>query len=167
MERLAFFADIIEHLRRLPGVGSVAATHTGVPPYSGAELKFDMDGVAPGTRIRVNLVSDAYFNTIGIALVKGRYFDAADVTRATPVAVVTEDMVKKYFPPGQDPIGRQIRVDLPIEGLPPGFVKPPQTSNAYFYDVCILNSLGLSPALHIPSFRSMNPSRSPEIPSRS
>ena len=82
-QRLAFFADIIEHLRRLPGVESVAATHTGVPPYSGAELKFDMDGVAPGTRIRVNLVSDAYFNTIGIALVKGRYFDAADVSRAT------------------------------------------------------------------------------------
>jgi predicted permease len=131
-QRQSFFTDIIEHLRRLPAVESAAAAATGVPPYSGAELKFDMDGLqSPGAKIRVNLVSDAYFSTIGIPLLKGRFFDAGDVTRATPVAVVTEDMVKKYFPSGRDPIGGQIRLDLPTEGLPPGFVKPPQTSNAY------------------------------------
>jgi predicted permease len=156
-QRQTFFADIIEHLRRLPGVESAAAAATGVPPYSGANLKFDMDGLQPpNTQIRVNLVSDAYFSTIGIPLLKGRYFDAADVTRATPVAVVTEDMVKKYFPPGQDPLGRQIRLDLPIEGLPPGFVKPPQTSNAYqIVGVCgIARNSGLrdqpEPAVYVP-----------------
>ena len=130
-QRRALFADILEHLRKIPSVESVAAAATGVPPYSGVGLKFDMDGLPPGTQIRVNLVSEGYFNTVGIPLLKGRYFDAADVTRATPVAVVTEDMVKKYFPPGQDPIGRLIRVDLPTDGLPPGFVKPPETSTAY------------------------------------
>ena len=131
-QRQTFFTDIIEHLTRLPGAQSAAAAATGVPPYSGVNLKFDMDGLqSPGAQIRVNLVSDAYFSAIGIPLLKGRYFDTADVTRATPLAIVTEDMVKKYFPHGQDPIGRQIRLDLPIEGLPPGFVKPPQTSNAY------------------------------------
>jgi predicted permease len=156
-QRQTFFADIIEHLRRLPGVESAAAAATGVPPYSGANLKFDMDGLQPpNTQIRVNLVSDAYFSTIGIPLLKGRYFDAADVTRATPVAVVTEDMVKKYFPPGQDPLGRQIRLDLPIEGLPPGFVKPPQTSNAYqIVGVCgTARNSGLrdqpEPAVYVP-----------------
>ncbi len=130
-QRRALFADILEHLRKIPSVESVAAAATGVPPYSGVGLKFDMDGLPPGTQIRVNLVSEGYFNTVGIPLLKGRYFDAADVTRATPVAVVTEDLVKKYFPPGQDPIGRLIRVDLPTDGLPPGFVKPPETSTAY------------------------------------
>src|SRR6266849_6729621 len=130
-QRRAFFADILEHLRKIPSVESVAAAATGVPLYSGVGLKFDMAGLPPGTQIRVNLVSEGYFNTVGIPLLKGRYFDAADVTRATPVAVVTEDLVKKYFPPGQDPIGRLIRVDLPTDGLPPGFVKPPETSTAY------------------------------------
>ncbi|HKV81931.1 MAG TPA: ABC transporter permease [Candidatus Sulfotelmatobacter sp.] len=156
-QRQTFFADIIEHLRRLPAVESAAAAATGVPPYSGAELKFDMAGLQSlGAKIRVNLVSDAYFNTIGIPLLKGRYFDAADVTRAAPVAVVTEDMVKKYFPPGQDPIGGQIRLDLPTEGLPPGFVKPPQTSNAYqIVGVCgTVRNSGLrdqaEPAVYVP-----------------
>ncbi len=76
-------------------------------------------------------MSDGYFKTIGIPLLKGRYFDADDVTRATPVAVVTEDLVQKYFPPGQDPIGRQIRLDLFTGTLPPGFVKPPPSSNGF------------------------------------
>src|SRR5438132_7218253 len=156
-QRQTFFTDIIEHLTRLPGAESAAAAATGVPPYSGVNLKFDMDGLqSPGAQIRVNLVSDAYFSTIGIPLLKGRYFDAADVTRATPLAIVTEDMVKKYFPHGQDPIGRQIRLDLPIEGLPPGFVKPPQTSNAYqIVGICgTVRNSGLrdqpEPAVYIP-----------------
>jgi predicted permease len=156
-QRQTFFADIIEHLRRIPAVESAAAAATGVPPYSGAELKFDIDGLqSPNAKIRVNLVSDAYFGAIGIPLLKGRLFDAADVTRATPVAVVTEDMVKKYFPAGRDPIGGQIRVDLPTEGLPPGFVKPPQTSNAYqIVGVCgTIRNSGLrdqpEPAIYIP-----------------
>jgi predicted permease len=156
-QRQTLFADIIEHLRRLPGVESAAATATGVPPYSGAELKFDMQGLqSPNAKIRVNLVSDAYFRTIGIALLKGRFFDSADVTRAAPVAVVTEDMVRKYFPSGRDPIGEQIRVDLPTEGLPPGFVKPPQASNAYqIVGVCgTVRNSGLrdqpEPAVYVP-----------------
>jgi putative ABC transport system permease protein len=65
-------------------------------------------------------------------------------------------MVKKYFPLGQNPIGRQIRLDLPIEGLPPGFVKPPQTSNAYqIVGVCgTVRNSGLrdqpEPAVYVP-----------------
>ncbi|HXN51567.1 MAG TPA: ABC transporter permease [Candidatus Acidoferrum sp.] len=162
-QRRALFADILEHLRKLPSVESVAAAATGVPPYSGASLKFDMDGLPPGTQIRVNLVSEGYFDTVGIPLLKGRYFDVADVTRATPVAVATEDLVKKYFPPGQDPIGRQIRVDLPTNGLPPGFVKPPETSTAYqIVGICgTARNSGLrdapEPAVYLPFSRLFPP----------
>jgi len=127
-QRQAFFTEIIERLRELPGAESVAATLTGVPPYSGAPSKFDIDGLpSPGTKIRVNLVSDAYFNTMGIPLLKGRYFDAADVTRVNPVAVVTEDLLKKHFPPGQDPIGRQISLDLFTDPVPPILRNLPRT----------------------------------------
>jgi putative ABC transport system permease protein len=85
------------------------------------------------------------------------------VTRATPVVVVTEDMVKKYFPPGQDPIGRQIRLDLPTEGLPPGFVKPPQpTSSFEIVGVCgTVRNSGLrdepEPAVYLPASHLFSP----------
>lgn len=131
-QRQAFFTDIIERLRKLPSAESVAASLTGVPPYSGAPSKFDIDGLpSSGTKIRVNLVSEAYFNTMGIPLLRGRYFDAADVTRVNPVAVAAEDLVKKYFPPGQDPMGRLISLDLFTGPQPPDFVKSPQNPHAF------------------------------------
>lgn len=111
---------------------SAAATVTWVPPYTGVDSKFSVEGLpAPGAQIRVHMVSDGYFSTLGIPLLKGRYFDLADVTRATPVAVVTEDMVKKYFPPGQDPIGRQIHLELMTGPLPPDFLKSPQNLDQF------------------------------------
>jgi len=156
-QRRAFFADIVERLRKLPSAQSVAVAATGVPPYSGAPLKFDIDGLPPtGAQVRANLVSEGYFSTMEIPLLKGRFFDAGDVTRAIPVAVVSEDLVKKYFPSGQDPIGRQIRMELPIQGLPPGFVKPAQSANAYqIVGVCgTVRNSGLrdepEPAMYIP-----------------
>jgi predicted permease len=131
-QRRVFFTDIIEHLRKLPSVVSAAATLTGAPPYSGAPSKFDIDGLpSTGAKIRVNLVSEAYFSTVGIPLLKGRYFDAEDVTRVNPVAVVTEDLVKKYFPSGQDPMGRQISLDLFTGPLPPNFTKSPQDPHTF------------------------------------
>jgi putative ABC transport system permease protein len=131
-QRQAFFTDVIERLRKLPGAESVAATLTGMPPYSGAPSKFDINGLpSSDTKIRVNLVSDSYFTTLRIPLLKGRYFDAEDVNRVNPVAVVTEDLVKKYFPPGQDPVGRQIRLDLFTGPLPPNFTKSPQDPHAF------------------------------------
>jgi len=156
-QRRALFNDIVEQFRKIPGVQSVTAAATGVPPYSGAGLKFDMDGLAKtGNPLRVNLVSEGYFSTIGISLRKGRFFDAADVTRAAAVAVVTEDLVKKYFPPGQDPIGHQLRIALPLNGLPPGFVKPEHSSDAYeIVGICsTVRNSGLrdapEPAVYIP-----------------
>jgi len=131
-QRETFFNSIVEHLRAIPDVQSAAGTVTFVPPFSGVDSKFAVEGLpTPGAQIRVHIVSDGYFSTMGIPLLKGRYFDGADVARATPVAVVSEDMVKKYFPAGEDPIGRQIHLDLMSGGLPPDFLKTPQNLDEF------------------------------------
>ena len=164
-QRQAFFKDIVEHLRRIPSVQSAAAAITGVPPFSGVDTKFAVEGrPAPGTPIRLNLVSEDYFGTIGIPLLKGRYFDSADVTRTSPVAVITEDAVKKYFPPGQDPIGRQIHLDLMTDPLPQDFVKSPQDMSAFqIIGICAgARNSGLreepAPAIYVPD-STMSPPR--------
>jgi predicted permease len=131
-QRRAFFTDIIERLRKLPSAESVTATLTGAPPYTGAPSNFNVDGLpSTGAKIRVNLVSESYFSTLQIPLLKGRYFDAADVARVNPIAVVTEDLVKKYFPPGQDPMGRQISLDLFTGTQPTDFIKSPQNPHVF------------------------------------
>ncbi len=129
-QRRTVFNDVMDRVKALPTVESVAASVTGIPPYSGADLKFDMAGLKEPVGIRVDLVSDAYLSTMRIPVLKGRFFDASDVERPKPVAVITDTMANAYFS-DQDPIGRQITIEVPKEGLPPGFVRPPVTSASY------------------------------------
>ena len=164
-QRQAFFTSVLDNLRKVPGVESAAASAIGFPPYSGADSAFDIDGLpSPGAQIRFNLVSDTYFATIRIPLLKGRYFDAADVTRATPVAVVTEDLVKKYFPPGQDPLGRQLRLAILSEKLPADLLKSPQSLSSFqIVGVCgTVPNTGLrdvpEPAVYVPVSTVLTPS---------
>ncbi|MFN2414326.1 MAG: FtsX-like permease family protein, partial [Pyrinomonadaceae bacterium] len=51
--------------------------------------------------------SDDYFQTMGIPLVKGRYFDARDTADSPPVVIVSEALARKYWP-NEDPVGKRI-----------------------------------------------------------
>ena len=56
-----------------------------------------------------NQVGPAYFETMGIPLVKGRGDHVARRGRASPpIAVINETMARRYWP-GRDPIGATIR----------------------------------------------------------
>jgi putative ABC transport system permease protein len=48
-----------------------------------------------------------YFKAMGIPVIRGRGIEVGDTARSTPVAVITESAVRKYFP-GEDPIGQRI-----------------------------------------------------------
>ncbi len=154
-QRRAVFNEFINHLKNLPTVESVTATPTGIPPYGGAELKFNMTGLPAPVPIRVNLVSDTYLSTLRIPLLKGRFFDASDVERPAPVVVITDNMAKTYFS-DRDPIGRQITIDIPEKGFPQGFVRPPNPPTSYeIIGVCgTTKNRGLKdapqPAVYIP-----------------
>ncbi|HKD45937.1 MAG TPA: FtsX-like permease family protein, partial [Candidatus Angelobacter sp.] len=52
-------------------------------------------------------VSDGYFRTLGIPLVRGRFFDDGDAPDAPHVALISESVVRQKWP-GQDPIGHTI-----------------------------------------------------------
>jgi hypothetical protein len=45
-----------------------------------------------------------------VQIVQVRAFNAADRTGATPVAIINEEMARRYWP-GQDPIGRRLVLD--------------------------------------------------------
>jgi predicted permease len=55
-------------------------------------------------------VGPDYFRAIGIPILAGRDIEAQDTETSTRVGVVNEAMVK-YFFAGQDPIGRQFKID--------------------------------------------------------
>ncbi|HEX6938133.1 MAG TPA: ABC transporter permease [Longimicrobiales bacterium] len=102
---------ILERVRAIPGVSAAAAT--SIAPFSGNQLNFPMTvvGNPEATRgdVQWRSIGPDYFRTLGTAVVRGREFTEADDARATPVAIVNETFVRKYFG-DQDPIGQ--RIDL-------------------------------------------------------
>jgi hypothetical protein len=46
---------------------------------------------------------------MGVALERGRFFDDRDRARSEPVAIVSQALVRKYFP-DENPIGKRIKV---------------------------------------------------------
>jgi putative ABC transport system permease protein len=59
-------------------------------------------------------VDPGYFQTMGIKLLRGRMIDPKiETPKSQQVAVVNQAFVKKFFPNGEDPIGKQIKQDTP------------------------------------------------------
>jgi predicted permease len=109
----AFNLELLRRLRELPGVESAGTT--SLLPASGAESNttFIADGYAPSQEghdfaTPVQVVGD-YFQAMGIPLLRGRYFTDADTATSELVTVVNRKLAAQSWP-GQDPIGKRIRM---------------------------------------------------------
>ncbi|HEX8720558.1 MAG TPA: ABC transporter permease [Pyrinomonadaceae bacterium] len=121
-QRASFDRQMLEQVRSLPGVKSAATTTT--LPMSGWNQSgsFQIEGrqTAPGESSPHGdrwMPSDDYFQTMGIRLVRGRYFDARDGEEAPPVVIVDETLARKYWP-NEDPVGRRISFNRTKENQP-------------------------------------------------
>jgi putative ABC transport system permease protein len=117
-ERIAFFDRAIPELEALPGVVSVA-TSTQVPFRPGTFTSvFNIEGYAPGPDDpnpwgEIRTVSAGFAETMGLPLIRGRFFEGADDPDATPVVVVDTEMVERWWPQ-DDPIGKRITFGDPL-----------------------------------------------------
>jgi putative ABC transport system permease protein len=109
----AFEEELVGRLRGRPGVQSAGfATYL---PLSGMDnaWSFDIEGRPPLPVGVFNMgkyrpVSAGYFETIGIPLIRGRWFTPAD-TADSPWAVVISDSLARQYWQGEDPIGQRLR----------------------------------------------------------
>ena len=111
----AFIQRALENLQALPGVKS-AAVVTSVPMGDGDliySLSVEGRPAPQGQEPSANWysVSPDYFQTMRIPLVKGRLFTEHDDSAAQRVAVINESVARRIFP-GEDPIGKQIRMGI-------------------------------------------------------
>jgi predicted permease len=101
----------LERIRRIPGVRA-AAVASGIPIERALNLNVDvLDGPKKVERAVVDwrYTTPEYFQAMGIPIVAGRGFTAEDRKGAQPVAVVSQDFVKRFFD-GANPLGKHIRV---------------------------------------------------------
>jgi hypothetical protein len=117
-EAMLFWRASLDRVRMLHGVSSAALTSR--PPANDVRSKgVVIEGhtpVAEGDAPLADdvLVSDAYFETMRIPLVRGRTFTPADDDSSAPVVIISESVARRHFG-GADPIGRSIRL---LEKLP-------------------------------------------------
>jgi predicted permease len=118
-------AAILERLAVLPGVNAVSAT-TCLPLHaacSGNTLRVFGRAYPPGTIPQIAAsrgVAGGYFEAMGMRLVRGRTISPDDVRRGEPIAVISEALVRRFFP-DQDPIGQRVASNRPPPkpGAPP------------------------------------------------
>lgn len=94
-----FFRQVIEKIRGLQGVSSVAAS--SCPPL-GNRMDTVMTEIALGRRMEeipsilsARVTSD-YFRTMGIPLIQGRYFTDSDREGSPSVAIITESFARRF-----------------------------------------------------------------------
>jgi predicted permease len=118
--------EIREELQALPGVRKVSIAAT--PPLSGCTPRFFGIGSQqppdPGSSapiVCLQPVTPDYLQTLQISLTKGRGFSEQDNENSQPVAIISENMARQYFPDGE-PIGKTLnlgRLDMPADREPP------------------------------------------------
>jgi putative ABC transport system permease protein len=111
--------QLMDRLRVLPGVTTVAASNVLPLSGSGAMLDFAVDGAPPpppdvNQEIAVASVTPDYFKAIGAPLKSGRMFSTLDQPKSAPVALINEAGVRRWFA-GQDPVGRRVLSGGPHE----------------------------------------------------
>ena len=110
------YRALLEHLKQTPGVESVSMA-ASVPfgiTWSGARVRpsNSMASKERPTYAHFNVVTDSYFQTLGIPLLRGRAFVAAEnmPESKSDVAVVDKLLADKLWP-GGNAVGQQIRLD--------------------------------------------------------
>lgn len=115
--RRAFYAEVLEQVRALPGVVSAGAINH--LPLAGDTWGFGFHveghplpapGDMPGATYRV--VMPGYFRTMGLPILRGRDFVDRDDLEAPAVVIVNEWLAERYWP-GVDPVGRRMTLGEP------------------------------------------------------
>src|SRR6266852_4623355 len=110
----AFFQELLEKLKVLPGVESAAVT-SNLPAWDAGDVSFRLKGqenTPAGARPRAFyfVVSPDYLRTAGIALIAGRGFTESDNANAPAVTLISEFLARRYFPNGVA-LGKQVLID--------------------------------------------------------
>jgi putative ABC transport system permease protein len=116
-QAIAFYERLLEKTQTLPGV-EYAGVGISLPPNL-LEVTdyFTVEGQAAVSERMLGLAdlvfaSPDYFRALGVPVVAGRYFSAADRADAAKVAIVNATLARHYWP-NENPIGKRLKTGGP------------------------------------------------------
>ena len=111
---LRAFDRVQDDIRALPGVEKVGAVSASLL-FGGTETGSAIATGAPAETHGINVrwfdAGPGYFETIGMALVRGRDFDVRDVPGAQSVAVINERLANMLWP-RENPVGKRVTLTV-------------------------------------------------------
>ncbi len=114
---LAFYREVGDRLRALPGVEAVGLAG-GLPlSLGGTRRGITISGYTskPGedTEVSTATVGPGYFEAMRIPILRGRGITATDMAGSPRVALVNEAFARTYWP-GQEPLGKRIQMGVDV-----------------------------------------------------
>jgi len=114
--RVAFYDQVLERVGALSGVVGAGYT-TSVPlAWKGGANGFTIEDRQPEPGVTLNAIqrqiSTAYFQTLGVTLREGRYFDDRDGQESQSVAIINESMARAYWH-NESALGRRFKLGTP------------------------------------------------------
>ena len=121
-QRLAFYQQLQERLQASPRIRAVSVA-SNAPMQGGFARQLTVDGrpLRDGEQrptVTMLTVDPGYFETIGLAVQRGRLFTAADGAPGQEAAIINTRFAQMHFP-NEDPIGRRITLTIDLNGGPP------------------------------------------------
>ncbi|HEX4076240.1 MAG TPA: ABC transporter permease [Candidatus Acidoferrales bacterium] len=112
---VAFYREIESRVRALPGVQSASlASYVPMGGFpSKASIFIQGRATPPGQHaplVLMNRVDPPYFETMRVALFRGRVFLDSDKDGAPPVAIINQTMASDFWP-RENPVGKYFRMD--------------------------------------------------------
>ncbi len=103
-DRQALYARLLERVSAIPGVVSASVSLNGPLGSSQQTSSFTVEGhtAAPGETLLTNeeVVTDKYFETVGLKIVEGRTFTPEDRVPGARSTIINQSMAKRFFPNG-------------------------------------------------------------------
>lgn len=116
--RLRYWEDLTAAIgSRVPGAG---VAYASAPPLRPTRVPAEIEGrqadrKQQAFRLPVAVVSENYFELLGLKLRSGRLFDGTDNEGSLAVAVIDEKLAARYWP-GQDVLGKRVRLNPADDG---------------------------------------------------
>ncbi len=117
-----FYRQVLQRIQTEPGVQSASAVN--FLPLTNLEdaTSLTIEGgkpPPPGQNITVSyrVIDQNYFRTMGIPLLRGRYFTEQDNDESHGVVMIDQTMARRYWP-DEDPVGRRLQPQFPAAKVP-------------------------------------------------
>jgi putative ABC transport system permease protein len=110
--RSAFFQQLLAISATTPGIRSAALSSSVPLTPANAEVAVDIafqpDPNGPSQQVNYHVISESFFQTMGISMLSGRNFTPDDNESGTRVAIINASFAKQHWTAKDDPVGKVV-----------------------------------------------------------